>query len=90
MSNKIILFTLSDCIYCSSLKNRLDDLSISYNEIDVDLNPEIWDKVVEQTGEDSTPTTFIIREDNDVGLVFVPGIDYQTEDEIVEIIKTYV
>jgi glutaredoxin len=90
MSHKIVLFTLNGCEHCSSLKNRLKNLSIPYEEIDVELNEQIWGQVVDQTGEDSVPTTFIIGEDDDLGTIFVPGVDYETEDEIVEIIKSHV
>lgn len=88
--NTIVIFTLNGCGHCQSLKKRLDDISIPYTEIEIGANEEIWKQVVRQTGEDVIPTVFIKKNDNEDGPVYVPGRDYQNEDEIVEIIKTYV
>lgn len=89
MSTSIILFTLDGCSHCSSLKKRLNDLSIPFNEIEINKNPEIWETVVKEIKHEYLPTTFIINRDYDEGLVFIPSIDYETEDEIVEIIKNH-
>lgn len=88
--NTIVIFTLNGCGHCQSLKKRLNDISIPYTEIEIGANEEIWKQVVRQTGEDVIPTVFIKKNDNEDGPVYVPGRDYQNEDEIVEIIKTYV
>jgi glutaredoxin len=90
MNNKIVLFTMNGCGHCKSLKNRLDEISIPYFDIDIDENEEIWDQVVSQTKEDLIPTIFIQSDESDNGIVFVPGRDYESEDDIVEKIKTYV
>lgn len=89
MGNTVVIFSLTGCVHCKSLKKRLDDLSIEYVDIDVDRNPEIWESVKTQTKENLVPTVFIKKEGVDEGPVFVPSRDYQTEDEIVEIIKNY-
>lgn len=88
--NTIVIFTLNGCSHCQSLKKRLRDLSIPYTEIEIGANEDIWTQVVRQTGEDVIPTVFIKKENDEDGPVYVPGRDYQDEDEIVEIIKTYV
>jgi len=49
----------------------------------------MWLKIVETIGVDILPTTYINNIDNDEGQFYIPGKDYQTEDEIVNIIKTY-
>jgi glutaredoxin len=90
MTNTIIIFTLNGCGHCKNLKNRLFDLSIPFNEIEISNNQKIWDQVVEQTGHNVLPTVFIKKEGKEDGPVYVPGRDYESEDEIVEIIKTYV
>lgn len=89
MPTSIILFTLDGCSHCESLKNRLNELTIPYNELEINENPEIWDEVVKQIKHELLPTVFIVNRDNDEGLIFIPSIDYETEDEIVEIIKTH-
>jgi glutaredoxin len=86
----IIIFTLNECGHCQSLKKRLQELSIEFTEIEIGVNDEIWTQVVRQTGQDVIPTVFIKKENDENGPVYVPGRDYQSEDEIVEIIKTYV
>lgn len=87
--NRVIIFTMSDCIYCQRLKKRLDQISIPYINADISENSELWEEVVNQTKQDVVPTVFITPEDSDTGQLFVPTIDYQTEDEIVEIIKKH-
>jgi glutaredoxin len=88
--NTIVVFTLNGCTHCSKLKKRLDDLSIKFLEIEIGQNKEIWENVVQQTGKNVLPTVFIKKENSDDGPVYVPGRDYQSEDEIVEIIKSYI
>lgn len=88
--NTIIIFTLNGCGHCKILKKKLDKLSILYTDIEVTENETIWKQVVEQTGHDVLPTVFIKKENGDDGPVYVPGRDYQNEDEIIEIIKTYI
>jgi hypothetical protein len=56
-------------------------------DIDIDRNKEIWDSVVEQTKHNFVPTVFIKKNDTEDGLVYLPGKDFHTEDEIVEILK---
>lgn len=89
MSNQIIIFTLDGCYYCMKLKSELDDLLIPYMEIEVTVNPQIWNQVVKQTGHDSLPTVFIKKENTDTGPVYIPGRDFENQEEIIEIIKTH-
>lgn len=88
--NKIILFTLNGCPHCESLKNRLINDSILFAELDIDENPEIWKQVVDEIEHELLPTTLITNTDTDDGFIYVPSIDYETEDEIFNIIKNTV
>ena len=90
MSNKIVIFTMDGCGHCKSLKNRLEEISVPYIDIEINENEHIWNQVVSQTGHNLIPTVFIQNDDSDNGLVFVPGRDYDSEDDILEKIKTYV
>lgn len=90
MEKKIIIFTLTGCPYCTNLKKRLDDLSITYVDIDVDEHPDLWDKVTKQTNENVLPTIFIQYPNTKEGDVYIPGTNYDEEDEIVEILKNIV
>jgi glutaredoxin len=87
MSNSIIIFTLNGCLHCKNLKNRLNELNIPFIDVEIGQNQKLWDQVVEQTGHNVLPTVFIKKENTEEGPVFVPGRDYESEDEIVEILK---
>jgi len=88
MTSNVVLFTLKGCYHCDSLKEKLNNSSIPFNHLDIENVEEIWDQIVEQTESDVVPVVLIYN-DND-GELFVPGKDYETEDEIVEIIKSYI
>ena len=87
MSNSIVIFTLNGCFHCKNLKNRLNELNIPFIDVEIGENQKLWDQVVEQTGHNVIPTIFIKKENTEEGPVYVPGRDYETEDEIVEILK---
>jgi glutaredoxin len=88
MSSRLIIFTLDGCDHCLSLKMRLNKLTIPYKEIEITKNPEIWNQLVDATGNEMLPLVFISNENEDEGELFAPETDYQSEDEIVEIIKS--
>jgi len=87
--NTIVLFTLKGCDHCIELKTRLNELNIRYQDIEINQNKELWNQVVSQTGHNVLPTVFIAESKTDEGLVYVPGRDYQSQDEIIEIIKNH-
>jgi glutaredoxin-related protein len=89
MANSIIIFSLNGCGHCANLKKRLTGLEIPFQDIEINSNREIWNQVVSQTGHNTLPTVFIKKENDENGPVYVPGRDFNGEDEIVEIIKTY-
>jgi len=90
MGNDVIVFTLLGCGHCESLKKRLITQNIFFNEIEITQNPDIWSQVVEQTGYNLLPTVFIRNEGSEDGTVFVPGRDYQSEDDIINLINEYI
>jgi len=90
MANKIIIFTLDNCIHCKSLKKRLKNDSISFVDVDIDMNQEIWDDVVNQTGHNVVPSVYIQKDEMDDGPIYIPGKDFEDEETIVNIIKTYI
>jgi glutaredoxin len=89
MADTIIVFTLNGCGHCGSLKKRLGEISIPFQEVEINQNRQIWDQVVSQTGHNLLPTVFIRTEGTDVGPIYIPSRDYETEDEIVEILKKH-
>ena len=88
--NVVIVFSLEGCSHCVDLKKKLNEVGIQYIEIEVTKNKEIWDKVVEQTGHNSLPSVYISIDGGDKGPIFVPERDYQTQEELIEKIKTYI
>ena len=88
--NEIIVFTLDGCSHCVDLKKKLRINEITYKEIEITNNKNIWDKVVEQTGHNSLPTVYIQMNGGDEGIVFIPERDYKNQDELIEQIKTYI
>ncbi len=75
------------CPYCKNLKDSLNELEIKYTDIDVDANPEIWERVVEQTKQQVLPMIYITENNTSEGIIYIPGTDYQEEYEIIDIIK---
>ena len=90
MSNLIIVFTLKGCIHCVDLKNKLTEENITFTELEVTQNKNIWDKVVEQTGHNALPSVYISLNGGDTGPIFVPERDYQDQDELINKIKNYI
>jgi len=90
MGKNVIVFTLLGCGHCKSLKKKLSTQKIEFNEIEITQNPNIWNQVVEQTGHNVLPTIFIQNEDSDDGTVFIPGRDYQDEEEAINLVKNYI
>jgi glutaredoxin len=90
MPNKIIVFTLNGCSHCSELKEKMNESSIPYVEIEIEENQKIWDQVINQTGDNALPTVFISLEGGDEGPVFVAGRDFTDKEPFIEILKTYI
>jgi len=84
---KIYLFTLNGCEHCTELKQKLDNLSIIYHDVEITRNRKIWNLIVDKTNNDVVPSVFIQRDNDDNGLIYIPGRDFLEIDEIVEIIK---
>jgi glutaredoxin len=89
MSNQIVVFTLEGCRFCIDLKKELKKSEINFTEIEVSNNHEIWNKVIEQTGLNLLPTVYVNKEGTDEGPVYVPTRDFNSPNEIIKIIKTF-
>ena len=60
---------MDGCIHCKSLKQRLYSDEIDYVDVDIDLNQNLWDQVVNQTGHNVVPCVFIQKNNQEDGLV---------------------
>jgi glutaredoxin len=66
---KIIIYTTSWCPWCQKTKKFLENLGYSYEERNVELNPE-WEKeLIEKSGQMGVPVTLIIDENGKEKLV---------------------
>jgi len=88
--NEIIVFTLNGCSHCVDLKKELKKLNITFTEIEVESNKEIWNSVVKQTGHNSLPSVYVSITGGDEGPIFVPERDYKDRDDLIEKIKMYI
>jgi len=87
--NRLIIFTLNGCGHCQQFKQKLNEQSIPFSEFDVDQNQELWNQVVDQTGNELLPAFFIKKENSDTGPVFCPEKDFNDDDQAIAIIKKY-
>jgi glutaredoxin len=83
----IYVFTLNSCGHCQGLKKDLAKASIEFSDIEITKNKDIWEEIIRQTGLDILPTVFIQEGNGGGGTVYTPGRDFQTNEEIIKIIK---
>lgn len=58
MPEQMVVYTHPDCTYSNALKEELQDSGTVFEEVDLALNPELWEKVEELTGgERITPVS---------------------------------
>ena len=58
MADTLVIYTHPDCEYSGALKEELASLGAGYEEVDLSLNPEAWEKLEELTGgERITPVS---------------------------------
>lgn len=55
--NSVTVYTTTQCSYCVMLKNFLSEQNISFNEVNVETQPEIMDQLVKKTGQMGVPQT---------------------------------
>ncbi|PLX14769.1 MAG: NrdH-redoxin [Salinivirgaceae bacterium] len=53
------MYTTPTCTYCTSLKNYLNDKSVSYTEIDVSKDHQAAEEMVKRSGQQGVPQTVI-------------------------------
>ncbi len=90
MANELLLFTLEGCGSCKNLKERLQKESLPYREVEVGKNKELWNKVIDQTGNEYLPAFYIKKDDTGKGPFFAPQKDFKDDNEAVGIILKYI
>lgn len=64
MPKNITIFTTSTCAYCPMVKKYLAAKGLTYDEVNLDTNPERQAEVLELSGALTVPVTVITREDD--------------------------
>tara|TARA_B100000686_G_scaffold108005_1_gene115023 strand:+ start:391 stop:609 length:219 start_codon:yes stop_codon:yes gene_type:complete len=67
MSESIVLYTHPDCSYSDALKEELADLALDFEEINLALKPELWEKVEELTGGERITPVMVTGDNVEVG-----------------------
>jgi len=83
MENKVIVFTMKGCPWCTKLKEQLKENNISYDERDVDDYSEMYEKFVKITENDLLPSMLFGKN------AFVPEKSFKTIEEAVDLLKKH-
>ena len=67
LSDTITLYTHPDCTYSDALKDELEDLAVDYEEINLALQPEMWEKVEKLTGGERITPGMVTSDNVEVG-----------------------
>ena len=67
LSDTITLYTHPDCTYSDALKDELEDLAVDYKEINLALQPEMWEKVEQLTGGERITPVMVTSDNVEVG-----------------------
>ena len=67
MSESIVLYTHPDCSYSDALKEELTDLALDFEEINLALKHELWEKVEELTGGERITPVMVTGDNVEVG-----------------------
>jgi glutaredoxin len=64
MPKNITIFTTNTCAYCGMVKKWLGAKGHTYEEVNLDLNPERQEEAFKLTGQLSVPVTVITKQDD--------------------------
>ncbi|MCH8309924.1 MAG: glutaredoxin family protein [Chloroflexi bacterium] len=66
-TDTIVLYTHPDCNYSDALKDELDELGITYEEIDLSLRPDEWATVEKLAGGERITPVMVTGDVVEVG-----------------------
>lgn len=64
MPKNVTIFTTDTCTWCVMVKKYLSIKGISYDEVNLDQNPERQAEVIALSGVTTVPITVVTKEDN--------------------------
>ncbi len=56
---EIVMYAANWCPYCRAAQALLERKGVACTVLDVDEDPQLWDELLERTGRDTVPQTFI-------------------------------
>ncbi len=82
---------MKGCPHCVTMKEKLTESNIDYNELDIDENKDEYDMFVELTENEYVPAFMIIETvDGKMNTsLFAPDRDFNEIDEGVKIIREH-
>jgi glutaredoxin 3 len=69
MAKNITIFTTNTCAYCGMVKKWLQAKGMTYEEVNLDTNPERQAEAMELSGALTVPVTVITKEDDTKSVV---------------------
>lgn len=69
MAKNITIFTTNTCAYCVMVKKWLGAKGFTYEEVNLDQNPERQKEAFEKSGQLAVPVTVITKEDDSEEIV---------------------
>jgi glutaredoxin 3 len=64
MVKNITIFTTNTCAYCVMVKKWLGAKGISYEEVNLDSNPERQQEAIAVSGQFAVPVTVVTKQDD--------------------------
>jgi glutaredoxin len=64
MVKNITIFTTNTCAYCAMVKKWLQAKGYSYEEVNLDSNPDRQKEAFEMSGQLSVPVTIVTKQDD--------------------------
>jgi glutaredoxin 3 len=64
MPKNITIFTTNTCAYCGMVKKWLGAKGFSYDEVNLDANPDRQQEAFQLSGQLSVPITVVTRQDD--------------------------
>lgn len=64
MAKNITIYTTNTCAYCVMVKKWLSSKNMTYDEVNLDTNPERAQEAIEISGQMAVPVTVITKDDD--------------------------
>jgi glutaredoxin len=64
MLKNVTIFTTNTCAYCAMVKKYLSAKGVSYDEVNLDQNPERQVEAMQLSGAMTVPVTVITKDDD--------------------------